>query len=108
MAQLDELYDLSNGAGKAIPLEDWCNQIIHSFIFIPSFDDHTRQLDGLFVSSGRQKPKGLFYVRVDEILALAQAVAKDEIVYMSSRRAAVGEPMEVVVKSSKQPKRDGK
>lgn len=89
--KIDELYDLSKQTNKTLSVRDWCNQVIHSFIFIVSCDDNSAGLAGLFLSSDRQRTKGVFYVSVDEILALANAVVHDDIVHMEIKRATGGE-----------------
>lgn len=104
--KLHEVYDLSKGRKATLPIEGWCNQIIHSFVFVIACDDLSAGLKGFFVSSDRQKAKGLYFVSVEEVLALANAVWNNDIVCMISRRAGAGKPLEVVMKSSQPCKND--
>jgi len=59
--RIHELYDLNQPTPRKLSLLDFCNQIIHSFVFIPLFEDTSANVVGFYVSSDRQKAKGLFY-----------------------------------------------
>src|SRR5262249_34944504 len=61
--KLDELYDLETHKDKRITLRDFCNQIIHSFIFLPSMGE-SGGLDGFFVASDRTKDRRLPHFKV--------------------------------------------
>lgn len=99
--RIDELYDLSESESCRISLREFCNQVIHSFIFTPCFRENTANLAGLFVASDRQKERGLFYFDIDKIIEILEAVVQDHIVQMDMRRDGVGKPARVVQKSCK-------
>jgi len=74
--KLDELYDFDRGRQESLKLEFLCNQLIHSYVFSPIFEDHGPLL-GILLSSDRMRNKRLFEVSVDEIIRVLRAVGHD-------------------------------
>jgi hypothetical protein len=104
--KLDELYDLASSKPKRLSVLEFCNQIIHSFVFVVSRYEKAQGIEGFFISSDKQRAKGVFHVSLDELLELAHAIVADNIVHMVSRRSSIGKPLEVITKSNKLPRRD--
>jgi len=99
--KLNELYDLSEGRPRAIPLREFCNQIIHSFVFLPLFAEQQSGLLGLFVASDYQKDQEVLCFGIDAIIEALSAVALDDIVEVEMKREGVGKPLKIVKKSCK-------
>lgn len=96
--KLDELYLLSARTEIDLPLREFCNQIIHSFVFTPTITDRGG-LGGFFVTSERDKNKRLLYFAVDDVARSLARVAND-IVDASFHRDFVGGPAKITKKSS--------
>lgn len=79
--KIDKLYDLERHTTRHFLLEAYCNQIIHSFIFIPVLQENAEGLMGIYVSSDREKGKGLFYFDLEDIKKMLEYVASDDIGY---------------------------
>ncbi len=99
--QIDQLYDLSESEPWQLSLKEFCNQIIHSFVFVPCLGEGRSNLVGLFVSSDHQRARGLFYFDIDLVIQLLEAVAHDDIVCMSLKRDGIDQPLKVTRKSCK-------
>lgn len=97
--KIDELYGLDAASSRTLSLREFCNQIIHSFVFLPVFSE-AGTLDGFFVASDRAKEQQLFSVALADIVSLSSQVAEDDIVTLEARRSAVGAPLRVTRKSS--------
>lgn len=97
--KIDELYDLDVELRQDVSIKDFCNQIIHSFVFVVCFNDDLRGIKGFYVSSDRFKDKGLWYFDLDDVIALLLKVANDEIVYLRMERKGVGTAAVMVRKS---------
>lgn len=96
---LDSLYDLSVPSEKTeVSLLDFCNQIIHSFVFCLAFDDN-RAFDGLFVASDRDKEQRLLHFEIDTVMDALERIANDDIVLLQARR--VGGVARITRKSSR-------
>jgi hypothetical protein len=73
---LDELYDLDKKKKENRGLSFICNQMIHSFIFSPNFDEF-RHLEGVYFASEKQRHKSLLYVSIEGIASLFELVGND-------------------------------
>lgn len=51
-----------------------CHQLVHSFVLTLSIDGSTDCFDGVYVSSDRERRKGLFLVRAADFIALCRDV----------------------------------
>lgn len=98
--KLDELYDLSAGREASIGLRDFCNQIVHSFVFVLSIAA-SGGLQGFFVASDREKSQGLLYFDIDSVSDALLRVSRCDIVVLEISRAAVRGPLRI----SKRPNR---
>lgn len=97
--RLDELYDLSKGVEVCVGLRDFCNEIVHSFVFSLTFTQRGG-LDGFFVASDREKDRRLVYFDIGSVIDALMRVAGDDIVSAHWSRDAVGTPIKVIKKSN--------
>lgn len=99
--RVDELFDSSVSTKCRISLKDFCNQVIHSFVFISCVDEESQGLCGLLLASDRQKDESILYFDIDQVIDRLLAVAHDDIVRAEYVRSGVGEPVRVVMKSNR-------
>jgi hypothetical protein len=85
-----EHYDMESSQAVALGLTEFCNQFIHSWVWMISvtMDD---VFDGIFISSDWQRRKSLFHINVDELVGLFRAVGSEDIVSVRMRRDRHGE-----------------
>jgi hypothetical protein len=74
--EIDEIYDLNSQKLVKKPLDFVANQIIHSFIFTPGFNE-TGLLEQLFFASDDQKDFRVFSVAIEEIANLFEEVGNN-------------------------------
>jgi hypothetical protein len=98
--KIDELYDLSTSHPVRLTLREFCNQIIHSFVFVLAFDE-ADGLEGVFVASNRDRRERLFYLGIEEIAGALDRVAADDIVDLQMRRDPSTHEMKVIRRSSR-------
>jgi hypothetical protein len=72
---LDRMYDLSGSEKAQKNVKLLCDQFVHSYIFEPLFLEDG--LDGIFVTSDRERAKYLYFLSIDTIISLFEAVGKD-------------------------------
>lgn len=73
---IDILYDLEKSQSITKNIEFFCNQFIHSYVFVYSFDE-SNLLYGIYVNSDRERHKNLYLVEVDQIIHLFEVVGND-------------------------------
>ncbi|MDQ7837229.1 MAG: hypothetical protein RDU59_01905 [Thermodesulfobacteriota bacterium] len=73
---IGKLYDLDSPSDCAAELTWVCNQLIHSFVFVPSFTENG-SFDGVFFCSDRERHKSLYQVPVDRLIRLFRQVGND-------------------------------
>ena len=83
--RLEEFYDLESPQNVSVDLREFCNQIIHSWIFTLSRAEDGG-LDGYFFSSDRERRRRLLYSEISETAATIGAVATDDIVHSEAKR----------------------
>jgi hypothetical protein len=101
--RINELYDFSNPKSSSMGLRDFCDQVIHSFIFELCTKEDNGGLEGLFIAADRQKDKSLLYFDIDIIISALVSIASDDIVSIEWRRDCIGGPLRMIKKSSKYP-----
>jgi len=77
--KLDKLYDLSKREERNISLRDFSNQLIHSFVFVPSILKNGR-LRGFYVASDKEKNRCVYYFDIDSVISLFRRVVDDGVV----------------------------
>ena len=71
-----EFYDLSSKKRARVSLSFLCNQMIHSYVFLPGFNTKNRLASILF-NSDYQRNKSLFQLPIRSTIQLLQAVGHD-------------------------------
>lgn len=98
--RIDELYDLSTHTEVNLSLRDFCNQVVHSFVFVLSFAA-PGGLEGFFVASDREKERRLLHFPIDAVTDALFRVADDDIVTGRVLRDAVAKPARITNKSNR-------
>lgn len=73
---IDKLYDLDAAQPATEKLIFFCNQFIHSYIFVTSFDENNC-LNGLFISSDKKRHKTLYFIEMRQIIDLFEQIGND-------------------------------
>lgn len=73
---IDKLYDLDAAQPTTKNLMFFCNQFVHSYVFVTSFDDKNC-LDGIFVSSDRERHKALYLIEMLQIIDFFEQIGND-------------------------------
>lgn len=76
--QIDRHFELSNIHHETRKIEFFCNQIIHSNIFIEGED--TKGAMGFWVASKKNQEKGLFFCLLLDWVALMNLIANSDVV----------------------------
>ena len=97
----NELYDLArDGVEVNLSLRQFCNQVIHSFIFFVEREEWGG-LTGFYVASDREKESRVLHFDLDEVIETLTNIVEDDIVTMRVQREAVGQLAKVTMKSSR-------
>lgn len=83
--RIEEFYNLEEGQEVRIGLRDFCNQIVHSWIFLLSVSE-AHNADGFFVASDRERGERLLHFSIEEAARVLHGVANDDIVWVHRRR----------------------
>ena len=83
--RLDELYNFRKTERCTLPLRDFCNQAIHSYILAAYVERSGRRIVGVYVASDRQRARGLFAVPLSELVRAFKRTGNDYPEYMSFR-----------------------
>lgn len=86
---IDDLYRMDTPQATEKSLEFVCNQIIHSYVFTPGFNEEGF-LEDLFFASDRQKDLGVFRIKIDEIVSVFEEVGNNDPSYMRMTRRQAG------------------
>ncbi|MEG4172079.1 MULTISPECIES: hypothetical protein [unclassified Microcoleus] len=73
---IDKLYDLDSGQPVTKGLIFFCHQFVHSYILVTSFDEKNF-LDGIFISSDRERHKALYFIEMHQIIDFFEQVGND-------------------------------
>jgi hypothetical protein len=95
---IDKFYDLACPVAVNVGLRCFCDQLIHSFIFV--VDASSSGLKGFHVASDRERSSGLLRFDIQEVVDVMQRVADDDVVESESIRDESGQWM-VVRKSNR-------
>jgi hypothetical protein len=76
--RLEELYCLHSPEKKDVSLRDFCNCLIHSFVFVVDTRDG---FTGAYVTSDDFRTKRLFYFDTETIVRVLESVADDDVVH---------------------------
>jgi len=83
IASADRLYDFTKTRKSKLKLFDLCNQVIHSYIFDPTFDQELN-LVGFWVSSDYKRHTALYNFILQDIIDVLELLGKDYPNYMTS------------------------
>jgi len=81
--KLHELYDWRNGSNQTKDLMFVCNQIVHSYIFMPIFSS-TNKLKGFAFCSDRERNNMLFFIALNKLIQLFLFVSHDYLTASST------------------------
>jgi hypothetical protein len=87
---IEENYKLENEFEYKDNWKYFINQIIHSFTFIPIFDDNNR-FTGIMLNSDKTKNDTLFYICINEIIKLILEISEGELAYAKYSRNDISE-----------------
>lgn len=82
--KIDKHFDLESSEPITCNLNNICNLLIHSFIFIMAVDDSV--LDGIFVTTDYDKEKFILKLSLSEYLRLLEGCINDDIIRMDYNR----------------------
>jgi hypothetical protein len=74
--QIDRHYDLSAGRSVFIRPEEFCDRIIHSFIFLPELTAEDT-LASVYFASDRMRKQGVWLIRLDDVANLLLTTGRD-------------------------------
>lgn len=97
--RFEEFYDLAHPTAVDVCLRDFCDQIIHSFVFMVAAS--SPGLEGFYVASDRERWLGLYYFDIKDVIRVLKRVARDGIASVHRKRDQVTGEMKVVRKSDK-------
>lgn len=97
---IDKHYALDEPLQSQIKLGHFCNQLIHSYILMHSFEDiiepveqedgtildGVRYFNGVFIASEHERYKHIYFFPLDVIIALCRKIAVEDIVGVEMRR----------------------
>lgn len=92
--RVDEHYDLQRGHDERLSLKTFCNQAIHSFVFIPG--EGEAGLPGVYLASEWERRRALLYVSLVEVERVFLEVAADVVQHAVYKRKK-GNPSEFTV-----------
>jgi hypothetical protein len=74
--KFDELYDQDSGQSLNKSLTFLCNQFVHSYIFLPVFDDD-RRLSHVIVASDFERNRFSYEVDLNRVIDLFEQIGAD-------------------------------
>jgi len=74
---IDRLYDLDNTCKTTLTLRELCNQLIHSYVFLPLATSKTGPVKAVMFSSDRSRNKQLFEVSLHDLAKILRIVGRD-------------------------------
>jgi hypothetical protein len=75
-SRIEDLFDFAKTKESKITLKFLYNQIIHSYVFTPTFDEEFH-LYAFFVSSDKQRNKFLYCITVKNVIDILNILSKD-------------------------------
>ncbi|WP_027390599.1 hypothetical protein [Chrysiogenes arsenatis] len=74
--RIDELYDLNKVGKEERKLKFICDQIVHSYIFMPEENEYGG-LAGFYFTSDKDRQKKIFYIAVQGVIDIFNVVGND-------------------------------
>ena len=78
--KFERLYDFNRPNEQKRALTWLCNIFVHSYIFAPAFNEHSR-LQGLFFNSDFNKSRALYFVGLFDVINLFEVIGNDNANY---------------------------
>jgi hypothetical protein len=75
--RIEDLYDFSRSHSEIRTVAFICDQVIHSYIFVPCLAESVGW-DGVIFASDRQKSRGVFYLHGRQVISLFKSVARND------------------------------
>lgn len=97
--RIDQLYDFTRAVPCELSVREYCNQVVHSFVFLLR-TTRRNGLRGFYVASDRVKKGQLYELNIKDVIALIRATSIDDIVSSSWKRNPTDGEMRVVSKSN--------
>lgn len=87
-----EHYDMQHPQAVRLTLTEFCNQLIHSWVWMLSAtEDHPHLFDGVYVSSDWARKRYVYFIGADSLIRLFRAVGLDDIVSTQMQRDVNGD-----------------
>jgi hypothetical protein len=67
---ISDSYDFDTGSRKTLSIEDVCDEILHSFVFVFCCGETDDLFDGIFLSSERNKNEFIYLLLASDFIAL--------------------------------------
>jgi hypothetical protein len=96
-----ESFDLERGEEVSLSLKVFCNQIIHSWVWMLSATADDMYWDGIYVSSDFERRRWLYFIDVNVLVAIFRAVGSEDIELIQFGRDANGDMQVIHVVASK-------
>jgi hypothetical protein len=101
-----EHYDMEHPQTVHLTLTEFCNQVIHSWVWMLSATEEPPHLfDGIYVSSDWGRKRSVYFVAADTLIALFRAIGHDDVVYSQMQRDSAGD-MQIIKTSRNHPPSD--
>ncbi|WP_432634525.1 hypothetical protein [Candidatus Avelusimicrobium sp.] len=91
---INQTFDLNHPIPSTLNIKRLCNYLIHSFVFVFSYDEND-SLCGFYFTSDREKNKELYFMQIKDFIKMAQIVANDEKMQARYKRDTNGDFKEV-------------
>ena len=88
---IERFYDVESRSDSKLPLREVCNQLIHSFVFLPVLDETSRHLAGILCSSDRRRYAYLYEIEAKKLVDVFHSVAISYPTKMAASRGANGQ-----------------
>ena len=75
--RIDDLYDFASSRDTTLCLRDFCNQLIHSYVFIPLTTSKTGPVKAVLFSSDRQRNVEVYEIPLATLADVLRAVGAD-------------------------------
>lgn len=88
---IEQFYDVESCSDSKLPLRDVCNQLIHSFVFLPVLDETSRHLAGILFTSDRKRNAYLYKIEAKKLVDVFHSVATNYPTKMAASRDTKGQ-----------------
>jgi hypothetical protein len=75
---IERWFDFAKRRPGTLTVRQFCNQVVHSWFFLPVFDEVTRCLTSILVSSDWDRAHSLYVVATDSLVSVFRSVGEHE------------------------------